>query len=85
MSNLLGDENEILSLDNIRNVLIRLEDTIIFCMPIKSLFSLDPGAEVSGQLSSNARSMRTIPNSTSREVSRNSRKKALTVHGLNGS
>ena len=31
MSNLLGNEEDILSLNNIRNVLIRLEDTIIFC------------------------------------------------------
>ena len=31
MSNLLGAEDDILSLNNIRNVLIRLEDTIIFC------------------------------------------------------
>lgn len=32
MSNLLGNEEDVLSLNNIRNVLIRLEDTIIFSL-----------------------------------------------------
>lgn len=36
MSNLLGAEDEILSLNNIRNVLIRLEDTIIFCACVRA-------------------------------------------------